>query len=213
VVAGFRTFTAGDVLTASQVNSYLMKQSVMVFASSSARDTGLAGNLVEGMVVYLEDSDRLTVYTGTVWRVLEEGVQTWTPTLTATVTNPTLGGSGVLEGHYIRHGRLLTVWARVRFQVSPPGETAPGEGVYIVSLPFASTGVLASTGNALGSAIGSGHLRRDSDGGLNRTIGVQLRSSTSVQFMASSNGWLTHASPWSWTNGDQIAFTATYPIA
>jgi hypothetical protein len=212
VVAGFRTFTAGDVLTASQVNSYLMKQSVMVFASSSARDTGLAGNLVEGMVVYLEDSDRLTVYTGTVWRVLEEGVQTWTPTLTATVTNPDLrtGVDGVASGHYIRQGRMVTVWARLRFGTVAPD---PGEGVYIVSLPFASTGVLASTGNALGSAIGSGHLRRDSDGGLNRTIGVQLRSSTSVQFMASSNGWLTHASPWSWTNGDQIAFTATYPIA
>ncbi len=36
--SGFKTFTAASVLTASDVNNYLMEQSVMSFVSSGARD-------------------------------------------------------------------------------------------------------------------------------------------------------------------------------
>jgi hypothetical protein len=63
----FKKFTAGDVLTAAQVNTNLMKQSVMQFASATARNTALSGELVEGMVAYLADTDTLTVYDGTGW--------------------------------------------------------------------------------------------------------------------------------------------------
>ena len=33
VPAGFKTFTAGDVLTAAEVNTYLMSQAIPVFAT------------------------------------------------------------------------------------------------------------------------------------------------------------------------------------
>jgi hypothetical protein len=65
--AGYKLFATGDVLTAAQVNTYLMQQTVMVFASSAARTTALSGVLAEGMVSYLQDTNTLEVYNGSAW--------------------------------------------------------------------------------------------------------------------------------------------------
>jgi hypothetical protein len=61
--AGFRTFVDGDVLTAAQVNTFLMEQSVMVFANAAARTSALP-TPTEGMVTYLADTNALEKYTG-----------------------------------------------------------------------------------------------------------------------------------------------------
>ena len=65
--AGFKTFNTGDVLTASDVNTYLMQQTVMVFASAAARTTALGANVAEGMLSYLKDTDVVEVYNGSAW--------------------------------------------------------------------------------------------------------------------------------------------------
>lgn len=65
--AGWRTFTAGAVLTAAQVQTYLQDQSVMVFASASARTTALGTAVSKGMVSYLADTLSLEAYDGTSW--------------------------------------------------------------------------------------------------------------------------------------------------
>ena len=65
--AGYKLFATGDVLTAAQVNTYLMQQTVMVFASSAARTSALSGVLAEGMVSYLQDTNTLEVYDGAAW--------------------------------------------------------------------------------------------------------------------------------------------------
>jgi hypothetical protein len=64
---GFNDFTAGQVLTAAQVDDYLMRQMVMRFADSAARTTALSGVLVEGMVSYLKDTNVVEVYDGSSW--------------------------------------------------------------------------------------------------------------------------------------------------
>jgi hypothetical protein len=65
--AGFKTFAVGEVLTANNVNTYLMQQTVMVFASAAARSSALSTNVAEGMVSYLTDSNSLWYYNGTAW--------------------------------------------------------------------------------------------------------------------------------------------------
>jgi hypothetical protein len=67
VAEGFLDFTDGNILTAAQVDDYLMRQSVMRFASVAARDSALSGVLVEGMVAYLKDLNTLTAYDGSAW--------------------------------------------------------------------------------------------------------------------------------------------------
>jgi len=64
--AGFKTFAVGEVLTATNVNTYLMQQSVMVFADASARSTAITAQS-EGMVTYLSGDNTLWCYNGSAW--------------------------------------------------------------------------------------------------------------------------------------------------
>jgi hypothetical protein len=66
--AGYKLFATGDVLTAAQVNTYLMQQTTMVFASSAARTTALSGVVAEGMLSYLTDTNALQYYDGSAWQ-------------------------------------------------------------------------------------------------------------------------------------------------
>lgn len=70
--AGYKLFSTGDVLSASDVNLYLQQQTVMVFASAAARTTALASVLAEGMVTYLKDTDVVEIYTGASWVSLDD---------------------------------------------------------------------------------------------------------------------------------------------
>jgi hypothetical protein len=68
--SGFKNFTAASILTASDVNNYLMEQSVMSFASTGARDVQVTAP-EDGMVAYIRSNDSsegLYTYNGTSWR-------------------------------------------------------------------------------------------------------------------------------------------------
>jgi hypothetical protein len=64
--AGFKVFQDGNVLLASEVNTFMMDQMIMVFASAAARDAAILSPS-EGMFAFLKDTDKLTVFT-TIWR-------------------------------------------------------------------------------------------------------------------------------------------------
>jgi hypothetical protein len=61
-----KTFTAGEVLAAADVNDFLMDQSVMTFADSTARGSAIGTAIAqEGMLTYLEDTDAFEYWDGT----------------------------------------------------------------------------------------------------------------------------------------------------
>jgi hypothetical protein len=62
---GFKTFATGDVLTASDVNGYLM-QGVLVFASAADRDAAITSPQA-GQTAYLKDSNIIVSYSGSAW--------------------------------------------------------------------------------------------------------------------------------------------------
>jgi hypothetical protein len=67
--SGYKQFTA-TVLTAADVNDYLMEQSVMSFVSNGARDAAITAP-EDGMVAYINSNDAnegLYTYNGTSWR-------------------------------------------------------------------------------------------------------------------------------------------------
>ena len=69
--SGYRAFATAEVLTAANVNNYLMTQSVMYFATTAARDTAITSP-VDGMVAYIgsnDSSEGLYTYNGTSWRL------------------------------------------------------------------------------------------------------------------------------------------------
>lgn len=66
---GKKTFTAGEVLTASDVNGYLMDQMIMVFAGTAARSSAIP-TPSEGMLTYRSDTKAIEYYNGTSWTSL-----------------------------------------------------------------------------------------------------------------------------------------------
>jgi hypothetical protein len=62
---GFKTFTTGEVLTAANVNGYLM-QGILVFASTAARDAAITSPQ-EGQFAFTKDTNGLWYYDGAAW--------------------------------------------------------------------------------------------------------------------------------------------------
>lgn len=62
---GFKTFNDGDVLTASDLNSYLMRQSVIECTSGTRPSAP-----VEGMTIYETDTDTIVTYTNSGWETM-----------------------------------------------------------------------------------------------------------------------------------------------
>lgn len=70
-----KVFVSGEILTAADVNTYLADQAVMTFADATAR-TAAIPTPSEGMVTYLEDTNKLYVYT-TSWEEVLAGSGTF----------------------------------------------------------------------------------------------------------------------------------------
>jgi hypothetical protein len=79
-----KVFVAGEILTAADVNTNLMDQAVMSFAGTAARGSAIPSP-TEGMVTYLNDLDRLEVYTNA-WKPVAVITQVVSTTLTTTVS-------------------------------------------------------------------------------------------------------------------------------
>jgi hypothetical protein len=70
--SGIRVFAAGEILTAAQVNGYLMDQTVTRFANAATRDAAFGGVgqpvLTEGRICYLDDVNLIQFYDGAAWQ-------------------------------------------------------------------------------------------------------------------------------------------------
>lgn len=61
----YKTFNNGDVLTAADVNDYLMEQAVITCTSGTRPSSP-----VEGMTIYETDTDAIRTYSGSAWTVV-----------------------------------------------------------------------------------------------------------------------------------------------
>ena len=65
----FKLFSDGDVLSATEVNDYMMNQQIMVFDDSTARSAAIV-TPTEGMFSYTKDNNKLSYYDGSAWKVV-----------------------------------------------------------------------------------------------------------------------------------------------
>ena len=85
---GFKVFAVGEVLTAADVNDYLMEQSIGIFANSTTRDAQITSP-IEGQFCYLADSNVLQFYNGSSWAgYIDEG------DISSVVAGTNLSGGG-----------------------------------------------------------------------------------------------------------------------
>ena len=64
---GYKTWASQEVLTSNDVNEFLMKQSVLSFATAATRNSALPAPTV-GMTAYLNDAKTLAIHNGTEWK-------------------------------------------------------------------------------------------------------------------------------------------------
>jgi hypothetical protein len=197
-----KVFADGDVLPASDLNTFLMNQSVMTFTNSTARNTAIP-TPVEGMLVYLAATDHYESYNGTAWvdAVMIGAWRSWAPVL----SNGFANGNGVWSGAtYMRVGR--TVHFKASFVTGTT--TTYGTGMRI-SLPFSAT---ASEHMTLTGYIQRGTTRYPlvaTDGATNYvTVAIQNAAGTFVVQVSP-----TSTTPHTWTTGDQISIAGTYEAA
>ena len=96
---GFKVFSTGEVLTAADVNDYLMEQSISIFADSTARDAQISSP-IEGQFCYLSDSNVLQFYNGSGWAsFIGEGDITGV-TITTASNSGLAGGAAATSGAF-----------------------------------------------------------------------------------------------------------------
>jgi hypothetical protein len=133
-------------------------------------------------------------------------VDTWTPVLEATSSNPSTSSA---VGRQYQMGAIMQFWGR--FVIS-----AAGSGDYFVALPAASVG-LTGGGGGTGSIMGGWHAR-DSSTVSNGGGSLALTGADDVVFTihaneASFQRVVTESVPWAWASGDVLTLFGFYPIA
>jgi hypothetical protein len=172
-----KTFVAGEILTAADVNTNLMDQAVMTFADDAARTTALPSPS-EGMVTYLADSDALNVWTGSAWIPAASGatlgsgtvLQVVSTTKTDTFSASLAGGgiSGEVTGLTATiTPRLSTSLVLVLFTIQV--SSGNGKGVDLILLR-GGTAIDAARGDADGNRV------RVSSGSNNQAPNIQTTS-------------------------------------
>jgi hypothetical protein len=102
---GFKDFTTGEVLTANDVDGYLM-QGVWVFANAAAR-TAAVTSPQEGNFSFLKDTNSTEYYTGSAWAALGASPQSYT--LLSTTTLSGVGGTTATVSGLSGYNQFL-VW-------------------------------------------------------------------------------------------------------
>jgi hypothetical protein len=138
---GFKDFVTGEVLTAADVDGYLM-QGVWVFASAAARDAAVTSPQ-EGNFAYLKDTNVTTYYTGSAWANLDTTGMTNPMTTTGDTIYSSSGSTPARLGIGTT-GQILTVAGGVPSWATPAG----GGGMTLIN-----TGGTTLTGSSV--TIGS----------------------------------------------------------
>lgn len=113
---GFKDFVTGEVLTAADVDGYLM-QGVWVFASAAARDAAVTSPQ-EGNFAYLKDTNVTTYYTGSAWANLDTTGMTNPMTTTGDTIYSSSGSTPARLGIGTT-GQILTVAGGVPSWATP----------------------------------------------------------------------------------------------
>ena len=136
---GFKDFVTGEVLTAADVDGYLM-QGVWVFASAAARDAAVTSPQ-EGNFAYLKDTNVTTYYTGSAWANLDTTGMTNPMTTTGDIIYSSPGSTPVRLG-IGSAGNVLTVAAGVPSWAAPAGG---GKVLQVVSATYSTQASTSST--------------------------------------------------------------------
>lgn len=199
MATGDHDWTAGEQVTAANMDDYLQLQVVQQFATAAARDSALSARKREGMVTYQLDTNTLTVYSGSAWSTIGPAHGQWidfTPTLVVGVTVT----KTVTYARYMRVGRKITAQCLLTATSSGSASTQIAIGIPITaSTALVPVGAFfyQDTGTAIYAGIST----------LATTTVVSGNSNGSTAYMGQNGPAVTVVS------GDIIGYEITYEAA
>jgi len=203
---GFKDFTTGEVLTAADVDGYLM-QGVWVFASAAARDAAVTSPQ-EGNFAYLKDTNVTTYYTGSAWANLDTTGMTNPMTTTGDTIYSSSGSTPARLG-IGSTGQVLTVAAGVPSWATPAGGSNEALGYkWDMWNPTNNTGTetnAPSTGTSSGNTTNISVA--NSSGTLTATLGAGTYLITTNTNAIISAGY-TYAAVLSYIGGTATSYLA-----
>lgn len=145
----------------------------------------------------------------------------YTPALTATTTDPTLGTGSTVLGRYSVD---YTGWVRGQINIAfGSSGTSAGSGTYLLSLPTAIDTLASSTSFAGADVIGWGAVRDNSSVTTGSRMVIACRNSASggtggvglvtLAALDGTNGAVSSAAPFAWGASDSITLQFAYPGA
>lgn len=201
----YKTWVSGEVLTASDLNTYLMQQSVPNFATTAERDAAITSP-AEGQFCYVADQDAFFVYNGS-WIGYDNTWKSWTPTW-ANVTK----GTGATETYaYMRLGKLVIAHGSLTL-----GTSGAVSGSVTVTMPVASATTAIST--TAGTAFffdtsASATFQGVVEIATNSTTATIRASDAATAYLSRTNLSSTIPFGAAWAVGDRIGFNVTYQVA
>ena len=174
---GFKDFVTGEVLTAADVDGYLM-QGVWVFASAAARDAAVTSPQ-EGNFAYLKDTNVTTYYTGSAWANLDTTGMTNPMTTTGDIVYASSGSTPGRIG-IGSTGNVLTVSGGIPSWAAPAagggmtlinsgGTALSGQQITISSIPDTYKNLYIVVVAAVASGAANTSFRLNGDTGSNYT--------------------------------------------
>jgi hypothetical protein len=201
----YKTWVSGEVLTASDLNTYLMQQSVPNFATTAERDAAIASP-AEGQFCYVADQDAFFVYNGS-WIGYDNTWKSWTPTW-ANVTK----GTGATETYaYMRLGKLVIAHGSLTL-----GTGGAVSGSVTVTMPIAtSTSSISTTAGAafFFDTSASATFQGTVDIATNSSTATIRASDSSTTYLSRTNLSSTIPFGAAWAAGDRIGFNVIYQVA
>lgn len=127
---------------------------------------------------------------------------TYTPALTATTSDPTLGTGAFQNGVIHLNGEHVTAWITIRFGTG----SAAGSGTYKIGLPSSYPIFTGSQDTPVGTA------RLIDDSGAEAVGIVFLDSANNELFIRTTDdgALVTNAAPWTWADLDYIQLHISY---
>jgi hypothetical protein len=151
---GRKVFAPGEVLTATNVQNYLMDQAVQVYAGTAARGSAIGSATTQGMVAYLADVNSVQMATGTATWVNVDSL----PIVAGTATRDALYPSPVAGNTVFRSdtGNMESYYPAYSTAVPGGRDSA---GWYATSrvdglVPIVPTSVNVGSGTATIGALG-----------------------------------------------------------
>ena len=220
---GFKDFTTGEVLTANDVDGYLM-QGVWVFASAAARTSAVASPQ-EGNMSFLKDTNSTEYYSGSAWVAVGGAGGAYTQLATGSLSGSSVTLSSISQSYKHLYLQVINAQAssgRIGLRIN--GDST---GVYAYNRINMDETAAIVTGSATQINVGP-----DLSSVTNRQhtffienyattsykpITVTFRTNTSGG-ASSSNGWGSFNSDTAYTsltivNTDAVSYTAgTYTL-